>query len=573
MRHDPWGAILGEVRRAVDTAASILGCPSGELAIAEARAGKGDVAIPVFTLAKSLRRGPEELAAALARAVPRGGFVAEARCEGGYVNLDLDAGALANATLASVRAMSDRYGEQPRSPLRILLEHTSVNPTGPVHVGRARNPIIGDSLARILRYAGFAVTTEYLVNDLGKQMVLLYWGVTHLKPDDVRPAASSKEDHRLVPYYVKANELAEADPAVGPEVEELIRRFEGGDDALTREISTVAKRVLAGILETLERIGVAFDRFFWESSLILQGKVATVTRRLTALPEAAVEDGAPYIDMAPFGVKGRDTKWFLTKRDGTSLYPTRDVAYHLDKLSRCDVAINVLGENHRLEFEQLQTALRLLRERDVEAVFYSYVVLPEGGMSTRRDRVVTMDDLIDEAVDRATKEVRKRRDDLSAEATARIAEVVGIGALRFNVVRVQAEKKIVFRWEDALNFEGNSAPFVQYAHARMWGILDKAGTRGGGDPALLQHPQEFRLLKLLAKFPSTVRAAAEARAPNIVAGFAADFAAQFNQFYRDCPVIQAEEPLRSARLELVDASRIVLSSALDCLGIAAPREM
>ncbi len=573
MPHDPWSVVLGEVRRSVDEALARLRWLAADLSIGDALAGKGDLAIPTFAVAKALRRGPEQLAQELARAVRPGGSIAAVRAEGGYVNVDLDPRAVAAATFTSVREMGESYGFHPPRPTRMLVEHTSVNPTGPIHVGRARNPIIGDSLARILRHAGYRVTTEYLVNDVGRQMVLLYWGVTRLKPEQVGSAAAAKEDHVLLPFYVKANELAESDPSVGREIDDLIRRFEGGDDALTREISKVAKQVLGGMLQTLERLGVRFDGFFWESNLILQDKVAPVIQRLTALPQVQVEDAAYYIDMAPFGVKGRYTKWFLTKKDGTSLYATRDVAYHLDKLSRCDVAINVLGENHRLEFEQLRTALRLLGERDVEAVFYAYVVLPEGGMRTRRGQIVAMDDLLEEAVDRAREEVRKRREGLSAEAMARIAEVVGIGAVRFNIVRVQAEKKIVFRWEEALNFEGNSAPFIQYAHARTHGILEKAGPRGRGDPAVLTHPQEVLLVKWIARFPYVLGEAAEERRPHAVAGFAADFAAQFNQFYRDCPVIHADEPLRTARLELVDASRIVLHNALDSLGITAPKEM
>jgi len=448
-----------------------------------------------------------------------------------------------------------------------------VNPTGPIHVGRARNPVIGDSLARILRKAGFPLTTEYLVNDVGRQMVLLYWGVTHLKPSDVAPPQSAKEDHALLPYYVKANELAENDPNVNQEVEALIRAFEGGDADLTKAISSVSRQILSGILQTLDRIGVAFDRFFWESDLILQGKIGPVIERLKALPVVQQEDGAYYIDMAPFGVKGRETKWFLTKRDGTSLYPTRDIAYHIDKFTRCDLAITVLGENHRLEYEQLCTALKLLGERLAEAVFYSYVVLPEGKMQTRRGRIVAMDDLIEEAVARAQEEVRKRRPELPESQMREIAEAVGIAALRYNIVRVQAEKKITFRWEEALNFEGNSAPFLQYAHARTRGILGKGGPFEPGDPALLTHPEEARLMKLLARFPHVIGKAAESRRPHEVATFAYDVAAQFNLFYRDCPVLTADPPLRAARLGLVDGTRIVLQGALDCLGLPAPHEM
>jgi len=564
---------MDEASRLRADAITDLGLPAIDVPWEEPPERHGDVAFACFLYAKEARTDPEGLATRIAATIRSGRFIQSAAPAGGYVNLTVEMSALAAETAAAIAEAGEDYGSGPVQSQRILLEHTSVNPTGPMNPGRARNPIIGDALARTLRRAGFSVTTEYLVNDAGKQIVLLYWGVTHLRPQDVSPALSEKGDLKLLPYYVKANELAEQDRSVGEEVQGLIRRFEGGDAALTLEIRKVARRVLDGILETLRRLGVRFDTFFWETDLILQGKVAPIVQRLAALPETKVEDGAYYIDMAPFGVKGRDTKWFLTKKDGTTLYATRDIAYHLDKFARCDVAINVLGENHRLEYQQLRVALRLLDSRDVEAVFYAYVSLPEGGMSTRRGRLVTMDELLEEAVARAHEEVRKRRPELSEARMREIAETVGIAAVRYNIVRVQSEKKITFRWEDALNFEGNSAPFVQYAHARACGILEKAGPFTPGDPVRLAHPEELKLAKLLSKLPSLIQEAAKGRRPHILATYVYDVASQFNQFYRDCPVLQAEAGLREARLALVDGARIVLRNAMDCLGLSAPREM
>lgn len=568
MVYDPWSAVLEEVHAFLASAS-----PGEALPVEEPPETRGDLAVATFGVAKSRGMDPRKLASDVAASFRPTAHLRSAKADGGYVNFSLDPADFAKLVLDTVSERGESYGSLPPRSARVLLEHTSVNPTGPIHVGRARNPIVADTLVRCFRLAGYPITAEYLVNDAGKQIVLLYWGATHLRPGDVRTKASAKEDHALLPYYVRANELAEADPSIRAQVDELIRRFERGDPALMQEIRKVAERVLSGILETLTRIGIRFDSFFWESDLILQGKVPPVVERLTALPEARSEDGAYYIDMAPFGVTGRDTKWFLTKKDGTSLYPTRDVAYHLDKFSRCDVAINVLGENHRLEFQQLRVALKLLGARDVEAVFYAYVGLPEGTMSTRRGRVVTVDDLVDEAVERAYAEVSKRRADLPEERKRAIAEFVGIGALRYNIVRIQAEKSIVFRWEEALNFEGNSAPFLQYAHARTCGILAKSEGPGDGDPSLLTETQEFRLLKRIAKFPSTIEATVDARAPHVLAQYALDLASTFNLFYRDSPVLQADRALRSARLRLVRASRITLGNALDALGLAAPEEM
>ena len=573
MVRDPWAAVLAEAESLRTRAALSLSIPPIPVPFEEPDEAMGDLAFACFVYAKRMQQAPDVIASRLAPLIPRSRFITSATATGGYVNLRVNPLALASETFGALRTAGEGYGAgEPRKD-RVLLEHTSVNPTGPIHVGRARNPIIGDSLARILRKAGFPLSTEYLVNDVGRQMVLLYWGVTHLKPADVTASESAKEDHALLPYYVKANELAENDPKVNQEVEALIRRFEGGDADLTKAISAVSRRILSGILQTLKTIGVAFDRFFWESDLILQGKIGPVIERLKALPQVQQEDGAFYIDMAAFGVKGRETKWFLTKRDGTSLYPTRDIGYHLDKFTRCDVAVTVLGENHRLEYEQLCTALKLLGERTPEALFYSYVVLPEGKMATRRGRIVAMDDLIEEAVTRAQEEVRKRRPDLPESRMREIAEAVGIAALRYNIVRVQPEKKITFRWEEALNFEGNSAPFLQYAHARTRGILAKAGGFEAGDPALLTHPQEGLLVKFLAKFPHVIGRAAVGRRPHELATFTYEIAAQFNLFYRDCPVLTADPPLRAARLGLVDGTRIVLQGALECLGLPAPGEM
>jgi arginyl-tRNA synthetase len=534
----------------------------------------GDLAIPMFPYAKALRKSPAELAAELANGLPPNPWFPRVAAVGAYVNLTVSDAKLADLTLSSAGERRAAYGALPSNGRRVLLEHTSVNPTGPIHVGRARNALIGDALARILRLAGYAVTTEFLVNDIGRQMVLLAWGVRHLDESSLPPSERERDDYRLMRAYVAANVRAGEDPDVNREIESMIYRLENGDDALTRDIRGIAERILAGISATLTRIDISFDAYFWESELILKGKVVPVLDRLKALKESAIEDGAHFIDLAPFGVQGRNTKWFFTRKDGTSVYPARDVAYHLDKFARSEEAIVVLGENHRLENTQLRVALKLLGTgRDVEPVFYSYVSLPEGGMSMRRGRVVFVDDLVDEAIARAYAEVTKRRPELPEERRWQIADFVGIGSLRYNVSRVQAEKPIVFQWEDALNFEGDSAPFLQYAHARACSILEKAGAPAKFDAATLGHESERKLVRIIAKLPSTIASCAANRRVHPLATYANALASQFNQFYRDCPVLLAEEPLRSSRLVLVEATRFALGTSLRGIGLVAPAEM
>jgi arginyl-tRNA synthetase len=211
-----------------------------------------------------------------------------------------------------------------------------------------------------------------------------------------------------------------------------------------------------------------------------------------------------------------------------------------------------------------------------KVIFYSFVSLEGGKMSTRRGRVVYLDELIDEAVEQAYLEVKKRRGkELSDKKMRDIADIVGIGALRYNIIKVQPEKDIVFRWEEALNFEGNSAPFIQYAHARACSILEKSKDKFDDfDALLLNHKSEIQLIKKLAKFYMVIEEACKSCRPHILTTYVYDIASQFNQFYRDCPVLPEKDiNLRKARLALVDATRIVNHNSLELLGITAPKEM
>ncbi len=575
MTHDPWREIEAEAQRLLAAAEDALKLPHVTPRFEDPPEGMGDLAVPAFGYAKAARKAPQEVAKDVAGKMPASPTFSRVEAAGPYVNFHANAARLADLTLRTIRERGAEYGHLPPNGRKILLEHTSVNPTGPLHVGRARNSLIGDALARILRMAGYGVTTEFLVNDIGRQMVLLAWGVANVRESELPPPERERDDYRLTRHYRAANERAEADPALDTEIGAMMYRLENGDEALTREIHGIAKRILAGIEATLARLDIRFDSFFWESSLILGGTVEPVKQRLLALPEVAEQDGSHYIDLAPYGVQGRNTKWFFVRKDGTSLYPTRDIAYHLDKFARGDEAIVVLGENHRLENTQLRVALKLLNAgKDVEPVFYSYVSLPEGGMSMRKGRVVFVDDLVDEAVDRAYAEVERRRPELTEERKREIADFVGIAALRYNIGRVQAEKPITFQWEEALNFEGDSAPFLQYAHARACSILAKAGAPPAAwDADAIAHEQERRLIRLLARLPATVAACAAGRRVHPLAAYARDVAVQFNAFYRDCPVLTAEGALRASRLALVDGTRVALGNALRGLGLVAPEEM
>ncbi|MCD6222636.1 MAG: arginine--tRNA ligase [Thermoplasmata archaeon] len=523
-----------------------------------------DMAFPCFSLAREWKKSPEEIANEIAEKIERGEYIERIEAVKGYVNFFIDSKKLANETIKSILKMKDKFGSYESNGIKIIVEHTSANPNGPLHVGRARNPIIGDTIARILKFGGYDVTTQYYVDDMGKQVAALFWGTKNLSIE----SKATKPDHKYVVYYQEATKLMEKNEKVKEEIEEIIMECERGNKELLEEIKKVYQPVLEGILASLKRLNISIDEFVEESKFVIDGSVYEVIEKLASMPQAGREGKAIYLMLDEFGIHGRNKKFYLTRSNGTSLYAARDIAYHIWKGERADIMINVLGEDHKLEAKQVEIALKLLKKKVPEAIFYSFVSLPEGRMSTRRGRVVYLDDLIEEALERAMKEVEKRG--MAGEKAARIANAVAMGAIRYNIIKVSPDKAIVFKWEDALNFEGESAPFIQYAHARCSSILKKAEFEEKSSYEF-EHPSEIRLIKTLAKFPYFVKKSISSRNPSLIANYAFQLASHFNAFYRDCRVIGSDK--QNDRLALVKATKQVIKNSLNLLGIEALEEM
>jgi len=563
-----------EVNNAVKKALAESGSEA-EFIIEVPSIGDSDLAVPCFTMAKSMKRSPKDIAEKLAGLIEPSGTIKAVSAINGYVNFIVDQNVLVTETLNEILSKGDNYGSRPPTGVRVNVEHTSTNPTGPIHVGRARNPIIGDTLARCLKMCGNEVTTEYYVNDVGKQVVILTWGVENIPKGSVEEDERDKTDHRLVAYYRKANKLMEEDPAVAEQISEMLRKFEAGDQEVIGSVRHTAKIMLEGLNQSLAGINVALDRYTWESDFIADGSAAGVVSRLKRTDYAGqTEDGSWYVDLAEFGINGKNTKFTFTRSDGTTLYTTRDIAYHMSKFSRSDRVIDVLGEDQKLGSQQLTYALRILGcVMEPEPMFYAFVSLPEGKMSTRKGVVVYLDDLIDEAVDRAYQEIKSRRDDMDEEKMREIARVIGVGAIRYNVVRVQPEKQFVFTWNEALNFDGNSGPYLQYVHARACSMLRKAGDfERDIDASKLTDEYEVKLVKVLSKFSSIIEEAGNQKRIHVLPAYGHEVASAFNQFYAAVPVLSSGE-CANARITLVECSKIVLRNVLDCLGMGAPEEM
>ncbi|WP_232703069.1 arginine--tRNA ligase [Halobacterium wangiae] len=581
-------AFRREVETALAAALDDLGYPTGDLGIEEPPADVPAVlaSSAAFRLAGEAGAPPPQVAAELADALDltEANYVGGATAQGPYVNFTPSEEYYA-ATLESAQA--NGWGRLPDSGESVVVEHTSANPTGPVHVGRARNPILGDAVSRVLDYAGHDVTREYYVNDAGRQMAVFTWAYENFDEADLPEPGRDKPDYDLVRYYRAGNEfLEEGEPEAVEEAEAeiaaIIEGLDRGDEATYERVGEVVEGVLGGMRETLERLPAEFDEFVRETEFLRDGSTHEVVADLKASEYAFEEEDAWQLDLEEWGI---EQSFVFLRSDDTTLYTTRDLAHHEWKFDTFDRAITVLGEDQELHANKLRAALDI-RGNDtdqLEELFYAWVNLPGGeSMSTRQGTGVDMDDLLDEAVLRAEEAVRSRMDDrirdddLTEADVERIARQVGIGAVRYDIVSKQPTKAITFDWEDALDFEGQSAPYVQYAHARACGILGEAGDATATlDADLLTTDEERNLLQAVARFPVVVESAADELEPHQVATYARDFVDTFNAFYRSCPVLadDVDDDLRDARLALVEASRNTLANALSVLGIEAPASM
>ncbi|SIR55318.1 arginyl-tRNA synthetase [Haladaptatus litoreus] len=576
-----------EVEDALHGALSSLSLPTDDLGIETPPEGVDAVlaSSAAFRLAGEVGAPPPKVAVDIAEEIDASEFdyIAEATPQGPYVNF-LPSGAYYDETVTA--GQDDEYGRLESTGDKVVVEHTSANPTGPVHVGRARNPITGDAVARILDFAGNDVDRHYYVNDAGRQIAVFTWAYETFDEDDLPKPERERADYDLVRYYRKGNSyLEEADPEAvekaETEIQSILQGLEEGDEATYERVSEVVDTVLSGMRVTLDRLPAEFDEFVKETRFMFDGSTDDVVSRLKESEYSVYEEDAWQLDLSEFGF---EKNLVFLRSDDTSLYTTRDLAHHEWKLDNYDRAVTVIGEDHKLQAEQLAQALEILGNdtENLTAFHYSWVNLPEGGMSTREGTGIDMDDLLDEAEKRAREEVEKRMDtrirddDLTEADVDRIARQVGIGAVRYDIISKQPTKTITFEWERALDFEAQSAPYVQYVHARTCGIIEEAGGEVPTeiDPSLLDSDAEQELIEVVARFPHVIEEAADDLEPHAVATYTRQFAETFNTFYRECPVLTAEDDdLRDARLALVAASKHTIANALNVIGIEAPESM
>jgi len=607
--------LKAQLKAAVEQAAADLGAPL-DVAIQETPASKpGDYGTPAaFQMAKSLGQNPAAVAAQLAEKVVLPQGIARVEAAGPFLNFFVDVGAFVRGVVERPFAMDSRGG-------KVVIEHTSVNPNKELHVGHLRNVVLGDSMARIFRAAGHTVEVQNYIDDTGRQAAEALFAVGHYhRVWD----GGQKYDHWLGEGYVRLN-ADPTKPALEEGISAVMHRLEAG------ELRPEIEKVVHAHLETCFRLGARYDLLNWESDVVGSGFLSQAMKileesRYTSRPTEGKYAGAFVMDVSEFMPGLEEPSVVLVRSDGTAMYAAKDIGYQFWKFGlfegmkfkpfttdpegntvwtsapggqpdlqrrfgHAEEVINVIDSRQNHPQTVVRSSLGVAgedgkKERSVH-LSYAFVTLEGQTISGRKGIAVSADAAMDEAERRALAVLQGINPELAARGDApEIARRIGIGAIRFAMLKAEPTRQIDFRWEQALALQGDTAPYVQYAAVRAANILRRGQEAGyavdgtGADWDALPDV-DLALAKMVARLPEVVSQAVRIHSPHVVAGYALDLATAFNAWYnaRDkagkpaTNVLQSPGGLREARLALVARLRVAFEETLDLIGIEVPAAM
>ena len=556
---------------------------------------EGDYTVVVFPLLRASKKSPEATATELGeKIVASTPEIKSFNVIKGFLNLVVDASFWAQRFGEIVS--TENYGMAEPSGRTIMIEYSSPNTNKPLHLGHIRNNLLGYSVATILKANGHNVIKVNLVNDRGIHICksMLAW---QLYGGGETPASSGmKGDHLVGKYYVEfdkhykqevkelmaegmSEEEAKKKAPIMLQAQEMLRKWEAKDPAVYSLWETMNGWVYEGFDVTYKALGVDFDKVYYESQTYLLGK-SLVEDGLQKGVFFRKEDNSVWIDLEADGL---DQK-LLLRGDGTSVYMTQDLGTALSRFeeNKLDDMIYVVGNEQNYHFQVLKLVLKKLGYEwsdNIVHLSYGMVELPEGKMKSREGTVVDADDLIADMVGTAREMSNElgKLDGCSEEEATAICEMVGLGALKYFILKVDPKKTMLFDPRESIDFNGNTGPFIQYTHARIRSILRKAEEAGIATEDFLSAPllqEEVELIKALAEYPAVVRTAGEQFAPSIIAAYAYDLAKQFNGYYHDHSILKEENTaVRSLRLKLAGEVARVIRSAMSLLGINVPERM
>jgi arginyl-tRNA synthetase len=602
----------------------------------------GDFAATLcFPLAKILKKAPRQIADIFLKEINLKNLPSFSKVEiagPGYINFFINWTQFNSIVLNQITVLKENYGNATLGDgKKAIVEHTSPNPTKPLHMGTMRCAVIGDITARVLKKAGYNVEIENYMDDLGRQVAVLTWAFLNLDRKEYEDAApGKKEDFKLGLFYTKASQEIEKDakackaiekePQLEMEVQNIIARLEVGDPEVSPIAEDLVDKALRGQLETAWRMNIFYNLLIWESDVIASGIFEeTLTKLLQSQNVYRIEEGEDegciVVNMSEFGKTYQEMEKpykIIVRSNNVATYTGRDIGLHFfkmnlvkgqfkfrkwgvqpdnqvlwetakegeysDRFGHGDLAINVIGYEQAFPQQVVFHALKISgyekEYRNSHHLSFKWVWLPgQQAFSGRKGTWVGFeaDAALDKAVELALHEVEKRhKNEFSEELMKDIAEKIGAGAVKYYLAKFSPEKDINIKWEDVLNFEGESAPYIQYAFVRTQGIFRKSSEMNyHPNPSLLTHETEEKLIRMMAQFPNIILEVAANYNVHKIATYALELADTFNEFYHQVPVLKADtEELVASRLELVHAMNILLKILLvDLLGIQVPDRM
>lgn len=530
----------------------------------------GDFAFPCFKLAKVFRKAPNMIAADLAENIEAKGAISKVMPLGGYVNFFVNKSQLAETVINDVLTKKEKYGHTDLGQEKaVVIDFSSPNIAKPFHIGHIRTTVIGNALYKIYDSQGYNVVRVNHLGDYGTQFGKL---IVAFKLWGSKEAVEANPIPELLKLYVKFHEEAEQKPEMEDEARVWFTKLENGDEEAKALWQWFRDESLKEFARVYDLLDIEFDSYAGES--FYSDKMGVVIDQLKEKGLLVQSQGTNVVDLEEFNMPPA----LITKNDGSTLYMTRDLAAAIYRKNTYDFdkCIYVVGSQQSLHFQQLFKVLELMGyewSKDLIHVPFGMVALEEGTMSTRKGRVVFLEDVLKQAVEK-TKEIVLSKNP-NAKNVEQIAKQVGVGAVVFQELSNSRIKDYTFSWSRTLSFEGETGPYVQYTHARCCAVLRKAEEEVTADINydLLSEGDGAEVLKVIGSFNKAILAAMRKNEPHIITRFVLDLAQAFNKFYHDNPILVDDVEVRKARLALVAATRQTIENALALLGMHAPERM
>ena len=528
----------------------------------------GDFAFPCFKLAKVFRKAPPMIAQDLKNQIEQPDFLSEIRVVGGYLNFFVDKTQFAKQIVDKYTASSDYGSSEEGHGKTICIDYSSPNVAKNFHVGHLRTTIIGNSINNIYRKLGYKVVRINHLGDWGTQFGKL---IVAYKKWGSKESIEQNGISELMKIYVQFHDEAEKDDSLNDEARAWFTKMEHGDEEALEIWKWFRDISLKEFLRVYDMLGIEFDSYAGES--FYNDKMAAVIDELKAKGLITLSDGAQIVNLDEYNMP----PCLITKKDGSSLYATRDIsaALYRKKTYDFDKCIYVTGLEQKLHFAQWFKVIELMGYdwyKNLVHVPYGLVSLKGGKLSTRHGNVIYAEDILNESIQKIETIINEKNPDLPDKDT--VAKQVGIGAILFNDLYNQRIKDVVFDWDKILNFDGETGPYVQYTYARAASVIRKAGDiHPAIDYFILTDEYTMALLKVIEKYPAVVRDAAEKLEPSIIARYSMELAQTFNKFYHECQINSEDDNIKNTRVNVVLITKSILKDALALLGISCPEQM